>query len=182
MNDRLNLQHWLDAGLRTLAEEGPQGLRIMALAQQLGVTKGSFYWHYRDLDDYQAALLREWEQRHTQQIIRAVEDQGGTPSARLRNLLGLTVNADARLALAIRRWAASHAPAREAQARVDADRVAYVAGLLVPLGWPAEQAQFLARWTYGALIGYFNLQGPTVTPGQMDLLLATLTPPAAAAA
>lgn len=176
MNDRLNAQHWLDAGLRVLATEGPQGLRIMPIAQQLGVTKGSFYWHYRDLDDYQAALLREWEQRHTQQIIRAVEAQGGDPSAKLRNLFGLTVNADARLALAIRRWAASHAPARAAQERVDGDRVAYVAGLLGPLGWTQDEALFLARWTYGALIGYFSLQGPTVTAAQMDLLLAVLTP------
>jgi len=176
MNDKLNQERWLSAGLQVLAEEGPEGLRIMPIAQQLGVTKGSFYWHYRNLEDYQSALLEEWEQRHTRQVIHHVEDKGGEAADKLRNLVSISFSADARLAQAIRRWAITNPQAREAQARVDHDRLAYLVSLLRPLGWPQAKAEFLARWLYGALIGYFSLQGPAVGPMQLDLIMGMLTP------
>ncbi len=176
MNDKLNQDRWLGAGLQVLAEEGPEGLRIMPIAQQLGVTKGSFYWHYRNLEDYQSALLEEWEQRHTRQVIHHVEDKGGDALAKLRNLVSISFSADARLAQAIRRWAITNPQAREAQARVDRDRLTYLVSLLRPLGWPQVKAEFLARWLYGALIGYFSLQGPAVGAMQLDLIMNMLTP------
>jgi AcrR family transcriptional regulator len=176
MNDKLNQERWLSAGLQVLAEEGPEGLKIMPIAQQLGVTKGSFYWHYRNLEDYQSALLEEWEQRHTRQVIHHVEDKGGEAVDKLRNLVSISFSADARLAQAIRRWAITNPQAREAQARVDHDRLAYLVSLLRPLGWPQAKAEFLARWLYGALIGYFSLQGPAVGTMQLDLIMNMLTP------
>jgi AcrR family transcriptional regulator len=176
MNDKLNQERWLSAGLQVLAEEGPEGLKIMPIAQQLGVTKGSFYWHYRNLEDYQSALLEEWEQRHTRQVIHHVEDKGGEAVDKLRTLMSMSFSADARLAQAIRRWAITNPQAREAQARVDHDRLAYLVSLLRPLGWPQAKAEFLARWLYGALIGYFSLQGPAVGTMQLDLIMNMLTP------
>ena len=92
MNEKLGRQSWLDAGLARLATHGPHGLRIMTIAQQLGVTKGSFYWHFDDQAEYLAALLQEWEQSRTQLIIEHVEERGGTPVTKLRNLLTLTVD------------------------------------------------------------------------------------------
>jgi AcrR family transcriptional regulator len=182
MNDKLNQERWLGAGLQVLAEEGPEGLRIMPIAQKLGVTKGSFYWHYRNLDDYQSALLEEWELRHTRQVIHHVEGKGGDALAKLRNLVSISFNADARLAQAIRRWAITNPQALDAQARVDHDRLAYLVSLLRPLGWSQAKAEFLARWLYGALIGYFGLQGPAVGAVQLDLIMNMLTPPPKSAA
>lgn len=183
MSNKLDQESWLVAGLQVLAEEGPEGLRIMATAQKLGVTKGSFYWHFRSLEDFHIALLGEWEQRHTQQIIRHVENKGGEALVRLRNLMTLTFGADVRLEQAIRRWASTHPQAREAQARVDRDRLAYLASLLRPLGWPPSRADFLARWIYSALIGHFSLESPAISKAQISLILDILTPePRAAAA
>lgn len=179
MDDKLNRQHWLSAGLRALAEEGPDGLRIMSIAQQLGVTKGSFYWHFRNHEEYQAALLEEWEQGHTYQIIRRVEEAGGDARSKLHNLFNITVNADTRLAQAIRTWAITNSAVRQAQERVDRDRLAYLVALLLPLGWKPEQAETLARWMYCALIGNFSMHGPRISPEQIELLLQIMTPPTA---
>jgi AcrR family transcriptional regulator len=176
MDEKLNRQDWLSAGLEALAAEGPDGLRIMSIAEQLGVTKGSFYWHFRNLDEFQLSLLEEWEQRHTQQIIQYVEKKGGDSSTKLHNLMNATVGADARLALAIRSWANTHAVAREAQDRVDHDRVVYLTRLLTPLGWSVGEAQTLARWMYCALIGHFNLQGKPLISKQIDLILDIVKP------
>ena len=148
----------------------------MPIAQQLGVTKGSFYWHFRNPDDYQSALLEEWEQGYTDQIISHVENAGGKPYDKLRNLMTVTAGADARLARAIRSWAITNPAVRAAQQRVDSKRLAYVAGLLRALGWPKRDAATLSRWTYCALIGHFNLEGPPISAAQIDLLMATLRP------
>jgi AcrR family transcriptional regulator len=180
MEDKLNRQHWLGAGLEVLAAQGLQGLRIMPIAQQLGVTKGSFYWHFGNLDEYQLALLEEWEQRHTQQIIQYVDSQGGDAFTKLRNLMTVTVNADARLAKAIRSWADTSPQAQAAQSRVDHDRLVYLHSLLTQLGWADDKAQTFARWMYCALIGHFSLQGPPILAEQIGFVLETLTPEPAA--
>jgi len=174
MDDRLNAQHWLDAGLDQLAVHGPDGLRIMAIADKLGVTKGSFYWHFRDLNEYRAALLEEWERGHTQQIIDHVEKTGGDAAAKLRNLMIVTVTADARLAQAIRSWGHNDALAGKAVKRVDKKRLAYLSGLIHGLGWPQDDAETLAHWSYCALLGHFALHSPVLTQQQIDLLLSTL--------
>jgi AcrR family transcriptional regulator len=176
MEDKLNRDHWLSAGLQALAVEGAEGLRIMPIAQQLGVTKGSFYWHFQNLDDYQSALLDEWEQRHTQQIIHFVEGKGGDALTKLRNLMSVTVSADARLAQGMRSWANTNPKVKKALVRVDQMRLGYLVGLLSALGWPSDKAETLARWSYCALIGHFSLQGPPIVAEQIELILATLTP------
>jgi AcrR family transcriptional regulator len=174
MDDKLNRQHWLGAGLEVLAAHGLQGLRIMSIAQQLGVTKGSFYWHFSNLDEYQSALLEEWEQRHTRQIIQYVDSQGGDAMSKLRNLMTVTVNADASLAKAIRSWAETNPLVHAAQSRVDHDRLVYLESLIAKLGWADKQAQTFARWMYCALIGHFSLQGPPMLAEQIEFILETL--------
>ncbi|WP_409567793.1 TetR family transcriptional regulator [Rugamonas sp. DEMB1] len=65
MDERLNRQAWIDAGLGKLAEDGPQSLKVMGIAQHLGVTKGSFYWHFADLQAYKTEVrARVGEQVH----------------------------------------------------------------------------------------------------------------------
>ena len=174
MNDRLDRQRWLDAGLERLAAHGAVGVRIMTIAQQLGVTKGSFYWHFKSQGEYLAALLNEWESSRTQHIIDHVEGAGGSAMDKLRRLMAVTVVADPRLAMAVRSWAQLDVTAAKVVKRVDKKRLAYVAGLLAGLGWPPDDAATLARWCHCALIGHFNMQGPGLTEAQSELILGTL--------
>jgi AcrR family transcriptional regulator len=57
---RLSVQDWLQAGYTLLAEQGVRALKVERLCQQLGVTRGSFYWHFEDMDGYRAALVESW--------------------------------------------------------------------------------------------------------------------------
>lgn len=176
VDEKKNRQSWLDAGLQTLAAQGPQGLRIMPIAQQLGVTKGSFYWHFKSLEEYQLALLEEWEHSHTEHVIEQVESTGGDSLAKLRALFVSTISSDFSLSRAIRSWSLADANAREVQARVDAKRVSYVAKLLRGLGWSKQQALTLGHWVHWAAVGKTWLGRSTATQAQVDLIVATLRP------
>lgn len=56
----LDREAWLAAGLDAIAEEGFGAARILSLAKRLGVTRGSFYWHFRNHDAFVRALLEQW--------------------------------------------------------------------------------------------------------------------------
>ncbi len=55
---RLSVDDWIQAGFAILADGGPNALRVDRLCERLGVTKGSFYWHFTDLHAYRTALRR----------------------------------------------------------------------------------------------------------------------------
>ncbi|HEY0846848.1 MAG TPA: TetR/AcrR family transcriptional regulator [Noviherbaspirillum sp.] len=176
MDERKNRESWLGAGLTALAEEGPQGLRIMPIAARLGVTKGSFYWHFKNLEDYQSALLEEWEQCHTQAAIECVERIGGDASTKLRHWITGSVHADFRLDRAIRTWSLTDQRVLKAQGRVDAKRIEYLAKLLCGAGWSRDDARMIGQWTYWAWIGYSTLGNAATSEKQLSLILSILEP------
>jgi AcrR family transcriptional regulator len=178
MNERLDRARWLEAGLATLAEGGPTGLKIPAIAKRLGVTKGSFYWHFRDLAEFENELLAAWEQQETLEVIRRLDESGTTATQRLRRLLSLASKSDMRLANAVRQWAANDARASRAQKRADRERLKYVTALLRDVGWDAEDASTLARWAYCAVIGLHATESATIRPDETETVLRTLLPPA----
>lgn len=176
MENRRTRRSWLDAGLQALATEGPDGLRIMLIAEKLGVTKGSFYWHFKNLEEYQLAVLEHWEHSHTEQIIQYVEHAGGEAHAKLYNLLTVTVSSDFSLSRAIRSWSLANRTVQEVQARVDQKRIEYATKLLHATGWPKDEATTLGRWGYSALIGHSELPGPSFTEEQLRLILTIWLP------
>lgn len=175
-DSKMSRQSWLDAGFERLAVHGFQGLRAMAIAEQLGVTKGSFYWHFKNLREYRAALLMEWERRYTHEAIQRLERTGGDAAAKLRVLISSSGPVDhPQLAFASRSWKISDPLAGRIAARVDDVRIAYVAKLLRELGWAKRDAAILARFAYQAMAGRLMLSHPAPTPAQLDLILHALT-------
>jgi len=157
MDARLTRADWLSAALRTLARDGAAALRVEPLAKQLGVTKGSFYWHFADRPTLLAAVLAEWERRATDAVIVEVEAAGGDAGEKLARLFRITFGADGRLDRAVRAWAASDAAAAAVQARVDGRRLDYLARQFAALGFAADEAAARARFAYQSLIGDFIL-------------------------
>ncbi|MFD0637693.1 TetR/AcrR family transcriptional regulator [Catenulispora yoronensis] len=77
---------WVEQGLRTLAEGGPEAVRIEVLAKALGVTKGGFYGYFADRDALLAEMLEVWERAVTEAVIDEVEAGGGAAHDRLARL------------------------------------------------------------------------------------------------
>ena len=80
---RLRREDWIDAALQALADDGPSGVAIERLAAQLGTTKGSFYWHFKDREELITEALATWEQQDTDARIEEMEEIGD-PVKRLR--------------------------------------------------------------------------------------------------
>lgn len=174
MDERLNRQAWIDAGLSKLAEEGPQSLKVMGIAQQLGVTKGSFYWHFSDLQAYKTEVLRAWESKYTLDVMQQANGVSSDARTKLHFLLKATFAQRSELGCAIRAWALTDEHVAQAQQRVDQGRISYVTELLREIGWPAEDAAALSRFLYYAVIGYSHTGRQAASEHDLALYLAML--------
>ena len=119
---------WIDEGLRALAAGGPEGVRIEALAQELGVTKGGFYWHFDDRRALLEEMLDGWERLVIDEVIELVEREGGDARTRLRRLFALASSSEdlLKVELAIRDWARRDKAVAKRLRRVDNRRMEYM--------------------------------------------------------
>jgi AcrR family transcriptional regulator len=152
MNDRLTPSDWVAHGLRTLANDGPNGLKVGAMAEKLNVSRGSFYWHFQDIADFRTKLLQAWREQTTDQVIQRLEAKEAGVD-RLKWLMKRAFGAAPKLDRAIRRWAADDADVAAMVASVDAGRIAYIADLLVASGVERRRARHRATFIYWAYLG-----------------------------
>src|SRR5260370_14609575 len=73
MTDQLTAEDWLDQGLKPLAARGFTALKAEPLAKAMGVSRGSFYWHFADIGAFHAAILKHWREIAAEQIIATLE-------------------------------------------------------------------------------------------------------------
>ncbi len=154
-NERLAKTDWVEAGLAAVAEAGVEAVQIERLARRLGVTKGSFYWHFANRDALLSEVLAAWRVVATNAIVAEVEAAGGDARAKLETLFAITARLEGRLELAVRRWAAADPRAREALAAIDKRRLSYLERLFGEIGFSRLEARARGRLVYNALIGEF---------------------------
>ncbi|WP_052666385.1 TetR/AcrR family transcriptional regulator [Nitriliruptor alkaliphilus] len=155
---KLGREDWVEAADEELAEGGIDAVRVEVLARRLGVTKGSFYWHFAGRDDLLDTVLARFEALRTDAVIEQVESVADEPVARLRALTELVFSPSGsgdRGEPAIRAWASSDPRAAATLARVDRRRVRYVADLLVAAGLERAVARRRSQLLYRTLIGDF---------------------------
>ena len=152
MNDRLTPSDWVTHGLRTLANDGHNGLKVGAMAETLNVSRGSFYWHFQDIADFRARLLQAWREHTTDRVIQRLEAKEVGPD-RLKWLMKRAFSAAPALDRAIRGWAANDSAVAAMVASVDAGRIAYIAGLLAASGVERRRALQRATFIYWAYLG-----------------------------
>jgi|ERR1700741_1162565 len=144
---------WINAALDILVNRSVDAVGVEPLAKQLGVTKGSFYWHFRDRPALLRAILRAWRQRATLAIIERLEQRHDTPLDRLRQLIELPYSSPrarqaAQVELAIRAWARRDELAAAAVQEVDKHRLSYIGSLLRSIGFENDEADVRAVLLY----------------------------------
>ena len=153
MGDQLSARDWLDQGLKALAQNGFTALKAEPLAKAMGVSRGSFYWHFADINAFHAAILAQWREVAAEQIIANVE-AGAQDENPLMLLLVRVFSEKLTLERAVRTWANVDPAARAAVQAIDRRRLGYVENLLLQLGLPAEVARARAQLLYWAFLGF----------------------------
>jgi AcrR family transcriptional regulator len=168
---RLDAAAWVAAALDVLADGGIDAVSVEPLAKKLGVTKGSFYWHFADRRALLDAMLKGWMEGRVVSIRRQAAERG-TPAVVLRELADLfTRKANIRgltIELAIRSFARTDGPAAEAVRTVDRARLQSAVQLFVGLGWPRAKAQSRGILFYSYLFGQSLLDPQVVSPADRE--------------
>ncbi|SMX28965.1 Bacterial regulatory proteins, tetR family [Pelagimonas phthalicica] len=172
LQSRLSQEDWIAAGFRALAKGGSAALRVEAIARDLKTTKGSFYWHFKDLKAFKSAMIAFWKEQATHGIIDELEE---LPKGRNR-LVALIEKASSTpdhyggngVEPAIRDWARIDAEVAAALLEIDVKRIAYLQQELKHLG-EIEMAH--ARLFYAAHLGLEQLARTTGQRGEVERLL-----------
>lgn len=175
---------WVLAALEALAEGGVEAVKVERLAKALKVSKGSFYWHFKDRSDLLLALLDLWDADFTQELINHAATLP-TPAARLRSVareaLERTMHGvdSARAEAAVQAWAGQDEHAAARLRLVEQARVGYLTEELAAAGLPRHSALAMAKALYLALLGLYAARSynPTLADDHafldlLDLVLA----------
>lgn len=158
--DRLSKNQWLDHGLLSLAQSGFTSLKADKLAKSLGVSRGSFYWHFKNLADFHKQLLERWQELAVSSIIESLNETVPTPSDKLKQVIQMGASADPRIEQAIRAWSFNSESVSDMVAQVDAQRLDFLQQGLEEMGGSAEKAFAQARLIYYSYLGQLMLREP----------------------
>lgn len=172
-DERLDAEAWVDAALLELGAAGIDGVRVEVLAKRLSVTKGSFYWHFKDRDALLVAMLNLWRRRATLALIERLESGNASAEERLRRLLQLPLLGQrsasaADLELSIRLWGRRDERAEAALMEVDELRLRYIGRLLQELGMSKEEAAARAILSYS----YMRVAPTLIPSGNLFMMKA----------
>jgi AcrR family transcriptional regulator len=176
----LTRQDWTRAALDALAEDGVAGVAVDRLARKLGVTRGSFYWHFRDRRELIDAALEQWEREYTTELLpeaEAVQD----PVERLRFVFREVYEQPAEQIEVGLHSAAGDPLVAPAVARVTRTRIDFLRGIFSELGLSDDEASDRAWLAYALYTGHHQLGRNTEIraerPGRLDRIVDLLTAP-----
>lgn len=155
MNVRTSLtrEDWIEAAQSVLVSGGVDAVRVDALAKQIKITRGSFYYHFKSRDELLTSILDNWRSHATEDVIRNLRNAHLSPALQLQHLLELPTHGQrakeaAAIELAIRAWARRDKQARQAMDEVDSHRLAYIESLILQLGTSEQDAKARAYLFY----------------------------------
>jgi len=156
---------WIEAAIEMLAEDNVEALRVDTLAERLGVTKGSFYWHFKGREDLLSGVVEAWRVRMTSEVQSLIFDTSGTPWERLERLTRIAISGrpdvpGGPFEMTLRDWARRDAKVAAVIREVDAARIAFAEQLYREAGLTDDDAKDFAEAHMAVVIG---IRVPLVT-------------------
>jgi len=157
---RLSRSDWLAAARSALLAGGIESVKVDSLAKALNVTRGGFYWHFKNRKDLLDALLHHWEQQTKQTFESVLQSDKANGEAELIALINAWIDEDIYSPAydsAVRDWARKSAAVAKAVRRVDNHRVEIIQRIFMDLDFPEKEAFIRARIMYFHQVGYYTL-------------------------
>jgi AcrR family transcriptional regulator len=152
---------WLDAAYALLVEGGVEAVKVMPIAERLGLSRTSFYWHFADREALLAGLVERWKAQNTANLAARCEMPAPTITEAMLNLFDCWVDPalfDSRLEFAMRTWSLTDAGVAAAMAEADETRLAAITGVFRRFGYADTEADTRARTLYLTQVGYIALR------------------------
>lgn len=149
---------WISEGMRALGAGGPDAVRIDILAKVFGVTRGGFYWHFKDRGALLEEILDSWERLSTDEVIARVETEGGDPRDKVRRA-GILTFSETLLPvdLAVRGWARRDPAVAERLRRVDNSRMAYTRSMFRTFCADEDEVEARSMLAFSLAVGKYLL-------------------------
>lgn len=160
-SDRLTREDWISAARKALIKGGVAAIKVDRLARQIGVTRGSFYWHFKDRGDLLKSLLSAWKHANTDPFRRVMQQHAGKPVYQLAEFFCIWLRPsefDPDYDSAVRDWARVSTAAAQLVRQVDETRLDILRTLFQALGFAKLEADIRARVMYYHQVGYYALR------------------------
>jgi AcrR family transcriptional regulator len=157
--ERLGAQDWLRAAREELIEHGILSVKVDRIARRLRITRGSFYWHFKDRRDLLAQLLRSWVATNTapfKRVLHSTQD-GHAKFQAIIDLWLAEKEYDPKFDAGVREWARVSRRVAQIVRRADDERIEVLRSIFVDLGYKGTDALVRARITYFHQVGYYAL-------------------------
>jgi AcrR family transcriptional regulator len=168
--DKMDRDAWILAATEVLGEEGIAGVRVEVLAKRFHVTKGSFYWHFKDRQDLLDALLETWREGRIKDILKQTEAEPGQEAERIQHVIEVYSAAKNRkgmqIELAIRDWARRDTAVAAVVQEVDRIRLECAGKLFLASACSEQEAATRSMLLYAYVFGQSLMSG---APPGMDV-------------
>nr|WP_246389517.1 TetR/AcrR family transcriptional regulator [Aminobacter niigataensis] len=159
-SSRTSKNDWLNLAINTLIDDGIDEVKIQVMAKKLDVSRSSFYWFFKSLQDLHDQLLQNWLQNNTTPIIEHAMRPAPTINRAILNVFECWVDErlfDPKLDIAVRLWARREPAVRTVVHEADRRRVDAIKAMYLRYGYDDENAFIRARVLYYMQIGHFTL-------------------------
>lgn len=157
--DTLERADWIAAAKAMLLRDGAAAVKVERIATALNVTRGGFYWRFRDHADLMDALLKDWRDTNSATMLAAVKGPG-TPVQRIWALMDVWVDEtgyDSSYDIAVRAWGTISKKVARVVRAVDEERIEALHQLFLEAGYDDMEAFIRARVLYFHQVGYYAM-------------------------
>jgi AcrR family transcriptional regulator len=156
-NVKVTRDDWLNVAMDVLISDGVEQVKVLALAERMGVSRSSFYWYFKSRQDLLDALLKQWEELNTAGIVKMAGADAPTITAAVCNVFHCTVDPElfnTALDFAVREWGRRSGPVQSVLDRSDQRRVEALTRMFERYDYPSFEALTRARVLYYMQLGY----------------------------
>ncbi|MCB1907978.1 MAG: TetR/AcrR family transcriptional regulator [Rhodocyclaceae bacterium] len=154
---QLDRAAWIEQAFDVLAQDGVAGLRVEVLAKKLKVTKGSFYWHFKDRQDLLDGVLEAWRDSRIRDIAKQTRARPGEELQQLYHVIDVYSASRNRkgmlIELAVREWAKRDSAVADVVREVDSKRLEHARNLFVACGATTREATSRCILLYAYVFG-----------------------------
>lgn len=152
---------WLQAAREALLEGGVEAVKILSLAKAVNLSRASFYWFFEDREQLLDALLAQWREKNTGNLVRRAEAYADTLAEAILNVCDCWFDKalfDSRFEFAVRSWALQSPKVLAEVQAADTVRIAALTALFERFGRSPTASAVRARAIYLVQIGYISMQ------------------------